>query len=50
MLRHLPYSAINETIIIYENMFTGPIQEYYIANIYNGAIVMLNHIEQEYDD
>ena len=50
MLKHMPYSAVNDTIIIYETMFTGPIEEYYIADIYDGAITLLNHIEKEYDD
>ena len=30
-------------------MFTGPIEEYYIADIYDGDIVLLNHIEKEYE-
>lgn len=44
MLRGIPYEATNQTIIIFENMFTGPIAEYYIADIYDGAIIMLNHM------
>lgn len=31
-------------------MFTGPISEYYIPDVYDGAIMMLNHMEQIYDD
>lgn len=29
-------------------MFIGPIEEYYIIDVYDGGIVMLNHIEKIY--
>lgn len=49
MLGDLPYSANNQTLIIFENMFIGPIEEYYIIDVYDGGIQMLNHIEKIYD-